>query len=548
MYNSVIVVEDEDILRKLFIQAIDWQAYQCKLVYDCASAEQAIEYVEQNGPPDILFTDICMLQKSGLDLCCYFHEKHPQTYKVILTGYSEFEYAKQAIEYEVKEYLLKPVSTDAVHALLEQYSNELFVLRHNKQELEKIRHLIQKNRHTHIENLLSDIVANVDDYNEEEFLPIAQELGFSLENYFYIAIKFQMDSSASEHLPVLLQLRSFLQEQLSFLGACYLFSLEYRQFCCVVIPNKPDTSPETFLKQAFDKIPLFNKNITYSAGISMEQHGFETLHIANEQATIACNYDFYFGPKSITTFQPIFIQRRNPDYIENLNDNKIIAKLQVGNWVDAIELIDKKMNEIRHEKAISIGTLQSAAVELVTNIYKKIHLVSPDSSSYDFSNDVLQVTNASSIDEVQVALSAVIKSCGKKVQNNFFELTNEAVVTILEYINQNYHRRVTLDDLSQLVYLNQKYICAIIKKDTGKTFYEILTEVRIRKAQELLYDPTVKMYQIAQMVGFYDTKAFNSAFRKIVNTTPSLYRKDILEKAKELFRNTDKKYKDSQKT
>lgn len=528
MLYSVLVVEDEILLRKHFIQTINWGGYQCGVVYECGSAEEAIAYMEESGFPDILFTDICLLQMNGIDLCRYVQEGSPQTKKVILTGYSDFEYAKQAIEYNVDEYLLKPVHPQSVEKILALYTHELFVLRHNAQELAGIRELVRKKRKHYIADFLAELANDTEMYNEEDTLPIARELDFVLGDYYYIVIKYRQRDSASERLPVSLQLRNFLEEHFSCFGECYLFNLEYRRICCVFTPTDEKQNPEEILKSMFSKISLLNTNLAVSAGISLRQNGLQTVHKAHMQASIACNYDFYFGSGSIIPFQPIFNRQIDmPEYINDLNDGRIVSQLMVGNWEDASNLLKKKLAELRAEKKVTMKMLQGAAIDLVTIIYKKIYALNTEYSSHVLSEDILLITNASSIDEIEKALLEIIQTCGEDVQRRFLHHTHKAVSTILDYINQNYAQQITLEDLSKLVYLNAKYICAIIKKDTGKTFYEILTEIRVMKAKELLYDTSVKMYQVSQRTGFYDAKAFNTAFKKVTGLTPTQYRRHI---------------------
>ena len=106
---------------------------------------------------------------------------------------------------------------------------------------------------------------------------------------------------------------------------------------------------------------------------------------------------------------------------------------------------------------------------------------------------------------------------------------HDAVDTVLEYLQKNYAEPISLDKLSRVVYLNPRYLCTIVKQDTGKTVYEHLTNIRIEKACELLCDPRRKMHQIAQMIGFSDPKIFNKTFKRATGKKQLVDRNSFLE-------------------
>ena len=101
---------------------------------------------------------------------------------------------------------------------------------------------------------------------------------------------------------------------------------------------------------------------------------------------------------------------------------------------------------------------------------------------------------------------------------------------IINYINDNYgNNRLSLQSISESIYLSQTYLCAFFKKATGKTLNQYITEVRIEKAKEMLRDTGIKVYEIAYRVGFTDTNYFSTLFKKHVGITPSEYKERGIE-------------------
>ena len=118
--------------------------------------------------------------------------------------------------------------------------------------------------------------------------------------------------------------------------------------------------------------------------------------------------------------------------------------------------------------------------------------------------------------------------------NDYFSIKNnprqKIIQTILEYIEKNYQSNITLNDISHKVYLSPSYISSLIASETGKNFVDIVSEIRIQKAIELLKDPQKKISEIAHSVGFREAQYFTLTFKKYTELTPRDYRELYLTK------------------
>lgn len=93
-----------------------------------------------------------------------------------------------------------------------------------------------------------------------------------------------------------------------------------------------------------------------------------------------------------------------------------------------------------------------------------------------------------------------------------------------DYIINNYNKNISLKDVADEVYLSQNYLSELFKKEIGEGFYDFLSKYRIKKAKEVLLTTNLKVYEIAQMVGYNDSITFGRAFKKITGTTPNNFR------------------------
>ena len=118
MYR-ILLVDDEILVRDAIRENIDWKAMDCELVGDCDNGKAAAEFV-QTHPVDIVLTDILMPYMDGMELSHFLHDNYPDIVIVIFSGFGEFEYAKKAIQYDVSEYMLKPVTAMELRAVIEK--------------------------------------------------------------------------------------------------------------------------------------------------------------------------------------------------------------------------------------------------------------------------------------------------------------------------------------------------------------------------------------------------------------------------------------------
>ncbi|MCQ2012143.1 response regulator [Clostridium butyricum] len=119
-------------------------------------------------------------------------------------------------------------------------------------------------------------------------------------------------------------------------------------------------------------------------------------------------------------------------------------------------------------------------------------------------------------------LKEILNSDLKDINNNI-----TVIKLAKDYIINNYNKNISLKDVADEVYLSQNYLSELFKKEIGEGFYDFLSKYRIKKAKEILLTTNLKVYEIAQMVGYNDSITFGRAFKKITGTTPNNFRNNI---------------------
>ena len=134
----VLLVDDEEDIRVGISRKIDWEGLGYALVGEAENGRDALELAE-SLQPDVVLTDIKMPFMDGLELCRILTERLPASKFVVFSGFDDFEYAKQAIQMNVSEYILKPINAPELTAVLERLHSQLDAERAERRDAQQLR-------------------------------------------------------------------------------------------------------------------------------------------------------------------------------------------------------------------------------------------------------------------------------------------------------------------------------------------------------------------------------------------------------------------------
>ena len=181
MYK-VLLVDDEALTREAIGENIPWGELGFELVESCENGRDAMEAIRQRKP-DLVLTDICMPYVDGIELARYIFENCPDTRTIIISGYDEFEYAKQAVRYQVMEYILKPITPSELTGVLLKAKERLEEARAKRTTLKKLKGAYQSNRPLLRGRFLNSLLRG--DEGTEDLEEKMKDLDISLPGSFY---------------------------------------------------------------------------------------------------------------------------------------------------------------------------------------------------------------------------------------------------------------------------------------------------------------------------------------------------------------------------
>jgi len=523
---KVFFVEDEIEIREGIRDNVAWKEHGFEFCGEAPDGEMALPLL-QATKPDVLITDIRMPFMDGLQLSQIVRDRLPATKIIILSGHDEFEYAQKAIKLGVFEYLLKPVSVQDLHQVLQKAAAELDQERGEQQALQELRDQVEENRAALRERFLLRLVTGA--ASPAEAIEKSQLLGIDLIARSYLAVAIRIEPADRSEPLDLHRLR------------------RAQRLAAVLVENNPDAF---LLRKDLHEWVLLLKGGS-PENLTEER---DLLLARMQQAVSGAHCELFAGsgtPQNrITEICHSFLQAA--DSLEEAARGRKSAG-GAGDGSDEASLL--KVDKSAVEDYLRSGTVEGfdAFFETFSRPLGERALRSPVAKNYIFTDVVL--ASARFVDELGGDVDQVVPELGsiETVLEGIagVEQLRERVRSILagalafrdnlvthqyagmikqaqEYMERRYmDPELSLSDVAGEVNHSACHFSAIFSQETGQTFKEYLTEIRIKKARELLRTTTLKAFEICDRVGYRDPHYFSHVFHKHTGLTPMEYRLQV---------------------
>lgn len=483
MYK-VMIVDDELWAIKGIRNAFDWDKYGFEITGQFTSPSNAWKSICEEKP-DLVFTDIRMPGMSGLDLMKKTKGQGLDVEFVIVSGYAEFEYAQEALRYGALDYFLKPVDID----LADQLIGRLGLYFSKKRDARN--------------NLLLEALTSSD---QGELKSLVPQLFDCAQACYYRALVLYFDHESKDFGGL-----SLLADR-----PVYILKVEsgLRKILYVL-----KTEERTELEQQWEGVALQGSGIS-AAGMSSISSQCEHFGKLIKEADLAASRFFIGGEAELYYYEPklhlvkpclegihSIVQRRSlegtgevmADLTDYFKEHRLGMDEVVYLWNQSVSLLVGSYYE--ELKDMELEFLNYSEIKERFENFESLCSFLQDVLAY------LRQRNNRSLQEGD------IQSCFNR---------------LIAYIDQHFEQKLYLKDLSAQFFINQVYCCQLFKKNLGKTFSEYVTELRIRKAIELLEQTALSIEEIAIRTGFADYYYFNKVFKKECGATPTKFRKKLM--------------------
>lgn len=529
---KVFLVEDEFVMREGIKNNIDWKSNGYEFCGEASDGELALPMI-QKLKPDIVITDIRMPFMDGLTLSRLIKKEMPWIEIIILSGYEEFEYAKEGIKIGIAEYLLKPVSGDELLKEVNALAAKIEEKKKEREIREKYIKEMEENFLKEKKDLFQYLVTG--EKSVAELLETAGRLGIDLSALWYniVLIKTRsMHHAYDEYSGSLVEIE---QELKSLEEDTHILSFD-RNLEGKALLFKADSEEE--LKQLQDnyldkvkKVFAKYEHVRYFGGIGMPVNRLRELSLSFEKASHAFAHRYLMNESLIINSeemeQGVYSEREefnlsnvNPKQIDK---GKILEFLKLGDREETVYFVEEFFKDLGTNVMKSNIFRQYITMDAYFCVVDFVEGLSFDRNEIeqpDMSSGVLQ-SRESTIKYIIKIMEKALELREKSASSKYGDIVDEVV----RYIEKNYAQEdLSLNLLASHVNFSPNHLSMIFSQHTGQTLIKFLTDYRMGKAKELLRCSGKRSSVISMEVGYRDPHYFSYLFKKTQGMTPTQYR------------------------
>lgn len=515
---TYIVIDDEKLIRKGTIKKLQPMEDKIKCIGEADNGQSGITLI-QEVHPDIVILDMQMPVMGGKELLPYLAENYPQMPLIVISGYKDFDYVKQAISADAVDYILKPFSKEAIQ---ECVSRALERIEDSQALSRKLNDSYEQKEAAYYEYDIQYLTNLILGYHTGDFSISSDRLKFINDTHQLLLLTLYFDSTSEIHS---LNIQSWLKDGGFGDLALYLPNPSASQmgFLVLFMPNTEIIHSRRLSDQISKSLTDYVRHLGSSMriGISQSHSDLSELHTAFMETSEALNRQV-LGSE----FENIFYYRTasEPKSFIWEQEEEFLFRVEAGMSSEVHILTDQLFEQMRSCSDFTLADAKYYCYHLsgqcrgILNYYLK-------QENTKSSNSIQNVVNyIFSLKELKEYYRQFFLNITDLLKNESIYSGDDVIEKIKIYMQHNYQKNLTQDFIASLFYLNRSYLSTLFRQKTGTKFIDCLNDIRIEKAKELLRDSSRKMYQISKAVGYDNPKYFFRIFKKKTGMTPEQYR------------------------
>lgn len=531
---TVLLVDDEEEVTQIIMKKIDWDSLGFTVIGLANNGVKALEMVEE-FQPDIVMTDIKMPYMDGMELAHRIRQDYPSTRIFLFTGFDELEYAKEAIQLEVEEYILKPVSATELTRVFSRAKLKLDQEISEKKNVE----ILEKYYIDSLPFLQANFYASLIEgqIQEKELSKYLSDYRISFTGPWYccLVIHITSDQIPEEIGPLLLKasVQKQVKERLVEKWRAKYFSYLGNEVLIAQMSQENEASDLT------DECDRFCKYLRRMIGAVV------TVGIGKACRSLLELPQSYAGAKEAVSYRGIYGAGRSINIREIIPESVSHAdsecEAELGRLLKAVrfgtaeEVEEAAEGYVKNASAMkSLQQYQVSRMELVSGLYR--FSVNNDLTAEELFGDIKRLYDSlleMEPSELEKWLKGISLSFREQSISARSRSTKAYVKRAEDYIRSNYgDEELSLDYVCELLGVSNSYFSTVFKKETGKSFTAYLTDYRMEQASRMLLETNEKSYVIARSVGYADSNYFSYVFKRRYGVSPSKYRTEHTESGK----------------
>ncbi|MGI6006826.1 MAG: response regulator transcription factor [Ruminococcus sp.] len=535
---KVIIVDDEKKLCLLIQYLINWEKLGLTIAGVAYNGIDALKMIEEVRP-DIVITDIKMPGCDGLELIERVQARKIDVHFIIISGYQDFEYARKAIRYGVRDYLSKPIQEDELEEVLRKVTAERAEMREQEKSVALLKNKVEQQSFRIKRSFLKGLISQeMKDFLQKDIGEINEKYHCDFQPGLFQILYVKPDLPEMEEYDLLYQqmlekiseiCRKELQDQCMELITC-----ENDLGTCVLL-NYPEGAFGDFrwrlkhIRVNSANMHEISQDIHVTTGVGRPVRELMYIEQSYLDARSAVLNRIFLGTDKIIGVDeeaPKGSAFKTGEIIDNSFRNQFRERVGMYDSKAVSQLLDQIKERCLKTSGMDGNKIFLTVKELfdlfLLELKKSRSFSQEDEMREKFQKEFYRCT---SVEEVFLRTFRLMRKYMEAELEASRQIEIKPVKLVKAYIQEHYTEPIKLEELAELVGFNSAYLSTMFKKETGQTITEYILEVRMEQARELLKQKDIKINDIPEMIGLGDAKYFAKQFKKVSGLTPSQYRK-----------------------
>ena len=518
---KVLLVDDDSLLIEGLRELVMWSELDMEVVGWAYDGQSALE-IAACKDPDIIIADIAMPVMSGLEFGRRVKELLPEVLLIFLSAHEDFNYARQALEMRANDYLVKPVNYRELTEKLKEYTIRVTERRNREKQI--------KNSKKHLRDELLRLWMN-GEIEEASVDSLLKENGSFINSFDARVAVIEFDDielklnkySESEREKILHNARKVIYESLERIGIHYYFKTDKGHIALII--EKDDSFLFETLREIIEDIKE-TEGISVTVGIGERVKSWDKVHESYAQAQKALSIKMFSGKGRLISYDPSELKREEK---KDSDIKKILEQLFEAirdyNYEELHNQLEQLFYLIKGTK--DKDTVYQTVFHLVSSLNEFLHSFNED--FFELLGLELQDLNVihkfETIEDVKNWVGSLLDRISKILNEKRQSRKSVIIENIQKYVSDHIEENITLKEIADYFAISPNYLGFLFKEETGENFSNYLSRMRMYKVGELLNDPSLKVYEIADRLGYKNMTYFNAKFKEYFNTSPRDYRK-----------------------
>ncbi len=502
---KVLLVDDEPNVRLGVKMMIPWEELGLEVIGEGEDGDDGLNKIFIHEP-DIVIADVKMPGMTGIQMIDAAIKNGFRGKAVILSGYSDFAYAKEAMSLGVKRFILKPVDEDELIECLKALAAEIKAERESSIRLQKGSEFLN-------ENAIKELLIGGTDASDNSALTAYS----SGRKFNVVLISASEKNSFETRQFVLDKIRSRLSE----MDNVDAVPIDLNGMLAVIFKDSPDER----IQECMSRINLDYRGMVFSA-IGRSVRTAQEISASYRSADEIYNNRFLYLHYGVVSAEKLREKSGNEDVSPETIASQLFPLMEI-NDKERLESCFARFQDALCRNSYTPEKIRVICITTVLNTKSLIIKSVGEKKAEPFKDDLI-VSQIGSLGSLHDIIELMKKEFTEFSDSVYGRTTKSTMERVVQYIHANYNQELRLEMLANIFGYNSAYLGKVFHQYMGDNFNNYLDKIRITEAKRLLAEDEYKVYEVAEKVGYTNINYFHNKFKKYVGVSPLSYKKACL--------------------